>query len=144
MGFALNGGKTGCEVHVGYRTTTGIADGPGGSPQRTESPPGVADFNRIPINTRLYTFDFLYDPEGGGGAARSPSRSREGPLHRGPFRYQLRRLIAKAARLRRFRHHHPLTAGGPMAAWFDDLTIDGRRNPSTAPPHWLRKTIART
>jgi hypothetical protein len=68
LGFALSGGKTGREVHVGYRTATGIADGPGritgNGPNRR---PGVRDFNRIPNDTR-YTFDFLYDPDGGGGA----------------------------------------------------------------------------
>ncbi len=139
MGFCLSGGKTGCEVHVGYRTGLGVAGGPGrvtGSGPNRGS--GVRDFNRIPNDTR-YTFDFLYDPDGGGGAGEIVfTLGGEGPFTGGPFKFKLPPDHRKiGATFDAFGIINPLAAGGSMAAWFDDLTINGRAEPFDRDPQWL-------
>ncbi len=138
MGLCLNGGRIGCEVHVGHRTGLGIGGGPGritgDGPNRR---PGVRDFNRIPNGTP-YTFEFLYDPAGAGGAGEITfTLGGAGPFTGGPFKYRMPpENRAAGATFDSFGMINGQAAGGRLAAWFDDMTIDGQSESFDRDPQW--------
>ena len=96
------------------------------------------DFNMLPVKTR-YTFEMTYDPAGAGGAGEFVfTLGGDGPFTGGPFKYTLPPDLRKSgATFDAFGIINGQAGGGPMTAYFDDLTIDGRRETFERDPQWL-------
>jgi hypothetical protein len=136
MGMLINGEGKGCEVHVSYNTAAGNSDGfraTGVGPKGA----AVRDFNLIPLNT-AYTFDFHYDPAANGGHGQITfSLGGDGPFTGGPFTFNVSAEQRKAgASFDRFGIVNAQSAGNALAIWFDDLVIDGERDPLDAEGNW--------
>ena len=141
MGFCFSGEKTGCCVNVGYRTAGGLADGPGrvtGYGPGWYQKPKVRDIHLIPVDTR-YTFDFVYDPEGGDGNGEITfTLGGKGPYTGGPFTFKLPPSHRKSgATFDAFGIINAQAAGGPLTAYFDDLVIDGKAESFDGDPEWV-------
>jgi len=142
MGFGLGGEKTGCCVNVGYRTTGGLADGPGrvtGYGPGWFAKPKVRDIHLIPNDGTRYTFDFLYDPEANGGIGEITfTLGGKGPFTGGPFVYKLKPSHRESgATFDAFGIINSQSAGGFLTAYFDDLVIDGQPLSFDDDPQWI-------
>ncbi len=140
MGMALSGERTGCEVHVGYRTGGGFADGPGRVTGKGPNyRPGYRDLNMIPKDGTRYTFDFLYDPEASGGTGEITfTLGGKGPFTGGPFTFKLPAAHRQSgATFDAFGIINSLRAGNWITVWFDDLVIDGKPESFDRDPPWL-------
>jgi hypothetical protein len=139
MGLLLNGESNGVEVHAGFKTAGGHSEGI----RATGTGPtvdGVRQKKLIPSGI-VYTFDYVYDPEGNGGAGEVIfTLGGTGPLTGGPFTFKVSPDQRKAgATFNAFGIVNSQSSGDQFEVYFDDLAVNGQKLTFDSDPKWIAK-----